>query len=282
MHLKAKFIAVVSVLAASGVLAQDLPTNNVLENVKAFNQEQDEGHNTYHISTVNKYVQYIESILAGPGPITFFAPSDHSFIRLQQSNPDYLKEFLASPNLINATLHYHITHQIYDIATAGLGHTTIPTDLYPGTIDANIIPNDPAKNPPGWVPAILQGSENISATIVHTMKSSNGILYVIDTMLRPAQALLDNPRPFPTSAIVTSTSTRAATTSPTVVSTTRTATVSGTAASSTSNSTSVDPAKPTTATGASTGGSKNGASSSTLSVIAAAGAILAAISVVAL
>ncbi|RKO82739.1 hypothetical protein BDK51DRAFT_35090, partial [Blyttiomyces helicus] len=63
--------------------------------------------------------------------------------------------------------------------------TILPTYLGPTKITANIYPRQP-NSPPGWIPCILQrtGTEYPNASIVHTQYSSNGILYVLDTMLR--------------------------------------------------------------------------------------------------
>ncbi|KAJ3149486.1 hypothetical protein HDU89_003851 [Geranomyces variabilis] len=182
-------IATLLVALFAGAVSADLslPTNTIWQNVQAYNQNQDNGENTYHISIVNSYSKYIKDELSAPGQMTFFAPSDHSFARLAQSDPEFLKKWKADPSLINRTLQYHISPQLYDIhspATKVSVTTMLNTRLPPARINAYISPSTP-KNPPGWVVCTLNGDQAIKATIVHTMKSSNGILYVIDTMLRP-------------------------------------------------------------------------------------------------
>ncbi|KAI8908755.1 hypothetical protein DFJ77DRAFT_473207 [Powellomyces hirtus] len=218
MHIQSPFLSTFTtlLLLTFTVTAQDLPTNTIFQNVQAFNQTEDIGHNTYHISVVNEYAPlYLQELLSGPGPVTFFAPSDHSFDRLKQNDPAFLEKFRADPALIKATLQYHVLNQIYDIKTAP-ERSLLPSILSPGTIDATILPNDPAKHPPFWIPCILKGSGNptISATIVHTMRSSNGILYVIDTMLVPGPEVVDasNKTPKPTLAITTTASVQVSTT----------------------------------------------------------------------
>ncbi|KAJ3019989.1 hypothetical protein HKX48_001490 [Thoreauomyces humboldtii] len=185
------FAALVS-FAAGVVCAQELslPTNTIWQNVVAYDQTADNGNNTYHISTVNSYASDIQEILSGPGPFTFFAPSDHSFGRLADTNASFLASWKKDAALIKATLEYHIITGVYDIhAAAPSPHTLLPSILTPSVIDATIVPST-AANPVGWVVCILKGELPVSASIVHTMPSSNGILYVIDTMLTPpAEAL---------------------------------------------------------------------------------------------
>ncbi|KAJ3005193.1 hypothetical protein HKX48_000810, partial [Thoreauomyces humboldtii] len=176
-----RFTILTILTALTSLVAADLssPNNTIWQNVQAYNQNVDSGINTYHLSVVNGYSYAgLKETLSGPGPFTFFAPSDHSFARLKQSNPAFLNAWVNDQACIMGTLKYHIIPSVYDIHNNPPKVSTLQSIVKPAWIQATIYPTTPV-NPPGWVVAILRGSGPIYASIVHTMKSSNGILYVI-------------------------------------------------------------------------------------------------------
>ncbi|KAJ3004183.1 hypothetical protein HKX48_001383 [Thoreauomyces humboldtii] len=192
-------LSILAVLAASvsSAFAQalDKPTNTIWENIMAYNQNEDgaggDADNTYHISMVNKFGADVKDILSGPGPFTFFAPSDHSFLRLQQSNPSYYQQLTTDGSLMKATLQYLITEGVYDITNPGAAHKDLPSYLAGNTVSVTIEANT-AADPAGWVKCAVKSSADpdTPAYTVHTMPSSNGILYVIYTVLDPPQSAI--------------------------------------------------------------------------------------------
>jgi uncharacterized surface protein with fasciclin (FAS1) repeats len=104
--------------------------------------------------------------LKGPGPFTFFAPTDAAFAKLPAGTLDSL---LADPDKLRAVLTYHVVSGEVTAADAAKLHaaTTIEGE------DLSISAND------GGVQI-----DNASVT-QPDIKASNGIIHVIDTVILP-------------------------------------------------------------------------------------------------
>ncbi|KAJ3185168.1 hypothetical protein HDU87_002735 [Geranomyces variabilis] len=154
-----------------------LPTNTIWENLVAYDQSVDSGNNTYHMSIVNEHAAPLKELLSGPGPFTVFFPSDHSFNSIQGSDPAYYQQLTTDNSLMLATLEYFITDGTYDIFTNPPA-ARLPSILKPSTLLAQIVPNGPDA-PAGWVAcSVTATGDPTEVYVVHTMPSSNGILYV--------------------------------------------------------------------------------------------------------
>ncbi|KAI8586635.1 hypothetical protein BDZ88DRAFT_454826 [Geranomyces variabilis] len=165
--------------AASSAFAQVLhsPTNTIWQNLVAYDQSVDSGNNTYHMSIVNERAAPLKDLLSGPGPFTVFFPSDHSFNNIQGSDSAYYEQLTTDNALMLATLEYFITEGTYDIFKNPPAQR-LPSILKPATLLAQIVPNGPDA-PAGWVAASITATgDPTEVYVVHTMPSSNGILYV--------------------------------------------------------------------------------------------------------
>ncbi|KAJ3150104.1 hypothetical protein HDU86_006728 [Geranomyces michiganensis] len=174
-------ISLLTLLAAVGSASAQvlhLPTNTIWQNLLAYNQDVDSGNNTYHMSIVNRHAAALQGILSSPEKKTVFFPSDHSFDNIRGSDPAYYQQLTTNNALMTATLQYFITEGMYDIFNNPPSHATLPSILKPATLQAQIVPPGPDA-PAGWVAsAITATGDPVEVYIVHTMPSSNGILYV--------------------------------------------------------------------------------------------------------
>jgi uncharacterized surface protein with fasciclin (FAS1) repeats len=104
--------------------------------------------------------------LEGPGPFTVFAPTNEAFAKLPAGLLDYL---LANPAILKQVLLYHVASE-------------------PGTLNDN-----PLKTVQGekvfaafqFSPSGLRLEVNNSWVTVTPIKASNGVIYVIDSVLMP-------------------------------------------------------------------------------------------------
>ncbi|KAJ3156105.1 hypothetical protein HDU86_004073 [Geranomyces michiganensis] len=154
------------------------PQNTIWENLVAYNQDVDSGVNTYHMSVVNKHAAALKDLLSGPGPFTVFFPSDHSFDAIRTSEPEYYQQLTTDNALMTATLRYFVTQGVYDIFKNPPPRATLPSIVAGSSLQALIVP-PAADAPAGWVASsITANGDPTEVYIVHTMPSSNGILYV--------------------------------------------------------------------------------------------------------
>jgi transforming growth factor-beta-induced protein len=104
--------------------------------------------------------------LEGPGPFTVFAPTNEAFAKLPSGLVDYL---LANPPILKQVLLYHVASE-------------------PGTLSGN-----PLKTVQGekvfasfrFSPSGLQLEVNNSWVTITPIKASNGVIYIIDSVLMP-------------------------------------------------------------------------------------------------
>ncbi len=107
----------------------------------------------------------LQDVMAGPGPLTIFAPTDDAFAKLP---PETLEALLASPEQLRRVLQYHVVAgNLSSGEVAQLG--TLPTASGPLTSSLN---NNLLQ---------LNGATVIDADVF----AGNGRIHVIDTVLVP-------------------------------------------------------------------------------------------------
>ncbi|KAJ3185493.1 hypothetical protein HDU87_000116 [Geranomyces variabilis] len=187
--------AAAAALLASGADAQTT-TNNILENIHAMGSPNDA--RAYKVTQMAGYTnQYVSDLLSGPGPMTFFCPTDLAFQRLQQQNPAYYSLLTSDAATMQNVLRYHtVPNYVLDTALA-------PQKFFlPTAYGLNHIRVEMSNQTSSWPSAILFGGNNDSVadivevrrnftSIVHTEKSSNGVLHLLDHILSPPKTFAE-------------------------------------------------------------------------------------------
>ncbi|KAJ3171184.1 hypothetical protein HDU88_008220 [Geranomyces variabilis] len=188
-------VAAAAALVASGVVAQK-DSNNILDNIRAMGSPND--GRAYKVSQMARYTkQYVSDLLSGPGPMTFFCPTDLAFTRLQQQNPAYYNLLMSDAATLENVLKYHtVPNYVLDTALAP------PKFFLPTAYGLNHIRVEMSNQTSSWPSAILFGGNNDSVadivevrrnftSIVHTEKSSNGVLHLLDHILSPPKTFAE-------------------------------------------------------------------------------------------
>ncbi len=109
----------------------------------------------------------LEDTLKGPGPFTVFAPTDEAFAKLPEGTVEAL---LADKEALTAVLTYHVVAgQVTSDAVAGLTEAT--------TVQGSTIAIDTSNG------VMINDANVITADVM----ASNGVIYVIDTVLLPPE-----------------------------------------------------------------------------------------------
>ncbi|KAJ3254952.1 hypothetical protein HK103_006749 [Boothiomyces macroporosus] len=125
-------------------------------------------HKTLASLATPKVVQVLNST----GPLTLFAPTDAAFAKL---SPDTLAAVKADSNLLESILTYHVIPGVaYDPAQVK------DADTFAATAQGETIEAVKAN---GGV--TLQYGINTSSSVTASVKASNGIVHVVDTVLIP-------------------------------------------------------------------------------------------------
>lgn len=119
----------------------------------------------------------VAQALAGPGPLTIFAPTNQAFENLDTYLNDNfgvtLDDVVANEEVITNLLLYHVINGAVNSATlAGLDDSVVPT-LYPGTGIGVVVNDDGSIGLNGGVATVT--TADISA--------DNGIVHVIDNVI---------------------------------------------------------------------------------------------------
>ena len=114
-----------------------------------------------------------DALSAPNGPYTVFAPTDHAFAALPHGVLDGL---LADIPTLTSILTYHVLSGVYDsTAVVGWDGGTTPATLNGATIEVDVNGN-----------VVLNASTaNPANIIIVDVKTSNGIIHVIDAVLIP-------------------------------------------------------------------------------------------------
>ncbi len=107
----------------------------------------------------------LQDVMAGPGPLTMFAPTDDAFAKLP---PETLEALLADPNQLRRVLQYHVVAgQLYSGDVASVGTLATSSGALSPTVTGNLLQ--------------LNGATVIDADV----QAGNGVIHVIDTVLVP-------------------------------------------------------------------------------------------------
>lgn len=109
----------------------------------------------------------LDQALAGEGPFTVFAPTDQAFSKLPEGT---LESLLANPEKLAEILKYHVVSG-KKMATEVLAGTDLAT-LQGGQLSAS------QKDGKAFI--------NAAAITATDIKSSNGVIHVIDSVLLPS------------------------------------------------------------------------------------------------
>ncbi len=123
------------------------------------------GNANFDTLTTALRVADLQDVMAGPGPLTIFAPTDDAFAKLP---PETLEALLANPDQLRRVLQYHVVAgnlSSGEIAQAG----TLPTASGPLSVS---LQNNLLQ---------LNGATVIDADVF----AGNGRIHVIDTVLVP-------------------------------------------------------------------------------------------------
>ena len=148
--------------APAMVAPPPLDPNNIVSIASASND-----HKT--LVAALKAADYVAAI-ANPGPLTVFAPTDAAFAKLPAGTVDNLVKPENQPQL-KEVLKYHATTSVYEAAQLTDGKILAMANGAKVTIhvkDGKIMVND--------------------ATIIASVRASNGVVHVVDTVLLPPKA----------------------------------------------------------------------------------------------
>jgi uncharacterized surface protein with fasciclin (FAS1) repeats len=169
---KIKNLALTAFIALIGYNAQAQETKTVVENAIA-----SKDHTT--LVTAVKAAELVET-LSGEGPFTVFAPTNAAFSKL----PKGTVETLLKPEnkaKLQAVLTYHVvagnldSKAVADAIKVGKGSVTLATIQ-----GAKLVASLKGKN------VILTDESGTISTITSVdLKSSNGVIHVIDTVVLP-------------------------------------------------------------------------------------------------
>jgi uncharacterized surface protein with fasciclin (FAS1) repeats len=122
--------------------------------------------------------------LKGAGPFTVFAPTNEAFAKIPQSA---LNSLVASPDSLKALLLYHVTEGVKDIRYQYSPHNITTVQGQTVYADRACAPtNEPASG--GQTDQCSAGEElriNNSKVQGKVIRTSNGVIYVIDSVLLP-------------------------------------------------------------------------------------------------
>lgn len=125
--------------------------------------------NQANISTLRGLVEAagLESALSEAGPYTLFAPTDAAFAALPDST---LQSLLTNPELIREILTYHVT-------TGALGQSELSSSSQLTTLQGALLNVSGSGNT-----IMLNNNATVTGSAIQT---SNGTIYLIDTVLLP-------------------------------------------------------------------------------------------------
>ncbi|KAJ3152655.1 hypothetical protein HDU86_005528 [Geranomyces michiganensis] len=198
MHISASLV--ITAVAAAALLVADVgaqkASNSILENIRAMGSPNDA--RAYKVTQMAGYTrQFAPDLLTGSAPMTFFCPTDLAFQRLQQQNPSFYNQLMSDPATMENVLKYHaVPNYVLDTALAP------PKFFLPTAYGLNHIRIEISNQNTTWPSAILFGGNNDSVSdtadvrrnftsIVHTERSSNGVLHLLDHILSPPKTFAE-------------------------------------------------------------------------------------------